>query len=57
MSPESRAEYFRERRIKFKSFSVSVERDKLERLEKKLREHQETKASWLNKKIDEELGE
>lgn len=56
MAPESRAEYFRERRTKFKSFSVEIEREKMERLEKKLSDQQITKASWLNEKIDEELG-
>ncbi len=57
MPPESRAEYFRERRAKFKSFTVEIERDKMERFEKKLTDKQQTKAQWLNKKIDEELGE
>lgn len=57
MAPESRAEYFRDRRTKFKSFSVEVEREKMERLEKKLSDESKTKASWLNDKIDEELGE
>lgn len=56
MAPESRAEYFRERRTKFKSFSVAIEREKMEQLEKKLSDKQITKASWLNEKIDEELG-
>jgi len=28
----------------------------MERFEKKLSEEQTTKAEWLNKKIDEELG-
>jgi len=54
--PESRAGYFRERRTRFKTFSVEVEREKMERLEKQLSEKQLTKASWLNGKIDEELG-
>lgn len=56
MSPESRAEYFKERRMKFKSFTVEVEREKMERLEKKLSEAKTSKADWLNVKIDEELG-
>ena len=57
MAPESRAEYFKKRRSKFKSFTVEVERRKMERLEEKLSEEKATKAEWLNKKIDEELGE
>ena len=56
MPPESRAEYFKERREKFKSVTVEVEREKMERLEKKLSEQSKTKASWLNEKIDEEIG-
>lgn len=56
VSPESRAEYFKERRTKFKSFTVEVEREKMEKFEKKLSKVQTTKAEWLNNKIDEELG-
>lgn len=56
MSPESRAEYFKERRSKFKSFTVEVEREKMGRFEKWLSDHKITKADWLNQKIDEELG-
>ena len=57
MPPESRAEYFKERREKFKSFTVEVERKKMERFEKRLSDKKTTKAEWLNKKIDEELGQ
>ena len=57
MPPESRAEYFKERREKFKSFTVEVEREKMERLEKRLSEQSKTNASRLNEKIDEEIGE
>lgn len=56
MSPESRAEYFKERRNKYKSFTVEVEREKMERFEDKLSEQRTSKTEWLNKKIDEELG-
>lgn len=56
MAQDSRAEYFRERRAKFKTFSVAIEREKMERLEEKLGDMKVTKASWLNEKIDEELG-
>mgnify|MGYP001625362556 CR=1 FL=1 len=56
MTPESRAKYFKERREKYKSFTVEVERSKMERFEKKLNENNTTKAEWLNDKIDEELG-
>ena len=57
MPPESRAEYFKDRRAKFKSFTVEVEREKMEALERKLQERQESKKEWLDKKIDEELGQ
>ena len=56
MAQSSRADYFKNRRSKFKSFTVEVERDKMERFEEKLRILETTKAEWLNKKIDEEIG-
>ena len=57
MSPDSRADYFKARRAKFKAFTVEVERKKMERFEEKLRNDNCSKAEWLNQKIDEELGE
>ena len=57
MSPDSRADYFKARRAKFKAFTVEVERKKMERFEEKLRNDNRSKAEWLNQKIDEELGE
>lgn len=57
MPPDSRADYFKERRNKFKSFTVEVEREKMERLEKKLSDKKTTKVKWLNQQIDEEIGE
>lgn len=56
MAPESRAEYFKERRAKYKSFTVEVEREKMERFEDKLQQTGTSKADWLNRKIDEEIG-
>lgn len=56
MSPESRAEYMKERRKKIGQFSVSVAREKLEALDEKLDAQGKTKTQWLNEKIDEELG-
>lgn len=56
VAPESRADYFKERRSKFKSFTVEVEREKMDRFEKKLGAMNLSKAEWLNKKIDEEVG-
>ena len=56
MTGQSRAEYFKERRSKFRTFSVEVERDKMERLETWINEQGMTKTEWLNRKIDEVLG-
>lgn len=56
MSSESRAEYMKERRKKIGQFSVSVQREKLDALTRKLNEENKTKTQWLNEKIDEELS-
>ena len=55
----SRAYYFKERRKKkdTKAFYVEVERDKIEKLEKKLAQENQTKKEWLIEKINEELKE
>lgn len=55
----SRADYFKERRKEknTKAFYVEVERDKMEKLEKKLSQENRTKKEWLNEKINEELEE
>ncbi|MDK4512956.1 hypothetical protein MWG07_11915 [Fusobacterium necrophorum] len=52
---KSRAEYFKERRKKLKDFGVLVDREKLEKLEERLKSENKTKTFWLNEKIDEEL--
>lgn len=57
MSPESRAEYFRERRKAMKQFVVMIDREKFERLDRKLKADGTTKAEWFRKKVDEEIGE
>ncbi len=44
------------RREKIGQFSVSVDREKLEKLTEKLTEQSKTKTAWLNEKIDEEIG-
>ena len=56
MSPESRAEYMKERRKTIGQFSVSIQREKLDALTKNLETQNKTKTQWLNEKIDEELG-
>lgn len=52
-----RADYFKERRKTIGQFSVSVSREKLDALDKKLKEKKITKTAWLNEKIDEEIGQ
>lgn len=56
MAEKSRAEYFRELRKKKRQFVALIDNEKMGRLEKCLEEKGETKVSWLNRKIDEELG-
>lgn len=55
MTEKSRADYFRERRKNTKSFYVEIEKDKMDKLEIKLSNKNQTKKEWLNEKIDEEL--
>ena len=57
MPDKSRADYFKERRKTIGQFSVSVPREKLDALDKKLREKGKTKTAWLNEKMDEEISE
>jgi len=56
ISPESRAEYFRKRRESLKQFVVMVDKEKFIALDGKLKSEGKTKTSWINAKIDEELG-
>lgn len=57
MVERKRADYFKERRKTIGQFSVSVPREKLEALDRKLKEKGTTKTAWLNQKIDEEISE
>lgn len=57
IADKSRADYFKKRRESQKTFSVVLDREKMERFEDKLQKENQTKTEWLNKKIDEELGE
>ena len=56
VSPESRAEYFRERRKTMKQLVFMVEGEKAEALDKKLEKDGKGRTQWLREKIDEELG-
>lgn len=55
ITAESRADYFKERRKDYKAFHVEVERNKMEKFERKLFQKNTTKKQWLDEKIDEEL--
>lgn len=55
IADKSRADYMKARRESKKTFSVSVDKEKMEKFETKLVEQKRTKAEWLNEKIDEEL--
>lgn len=57
MSPESRAEYFRNLRKVKKQLVFMVDKDKAEALDRKLSDRGETRAEWFRKKLDEELSE
>jgi len=57
IAPESRADYMKERRKKTRNFSVELDREKFDKLEKKLSEKGVTKKQWFNEKVDEEIGE
>ena len=57
ITAESRADYMKSRREKFKAFHVEVDKEKMEKLEKKLSENNQTKKEWLDSKIDETIGE
>lgn len=56
MSPESRAEYFRERRKAMKQLVFMVDREKAEALDRKLTEKGQSRIEWFRQKLDEELG-
>ena len=56
IADKSRADYMKARRESKKTFSVSVDKEKMIRFEKKISEQKQTKVEWLNEKIDEELN-
>ena len=56
IAKNSRAEYMKARRKEQKTFSVALDKEKAQRLEAYLEQQKKTKSSWLNEKIDEELG-
>lgn len=56
MANKSRAEYFRERRKNMKQFNVMLDREKVERLEEKIKSQGKTKVQWFEEIVDKELG-
>ena len=56
MAPESRAEYFRERRKTMKQLVFMVERKKAEALDQKLKSEGKGRTEWFREKLDEEIG-
>ena len=55
MPPESRAEYFRERRKSMKQLVFMVDREKAEELDRKLQAKGQSRIEWFREKLDEEL--
>lgn len=56
IAPKSRAGYMKQRREKTRNFSAELDREKFEKLEKKLSEKGMTKKEWLDNKVDEEIS-
>lgn len=54
---KSRAEYFRDRRKKLKQIVFMVEPEKVEKLDKRLKDRGETRTDWFRRKVKEEIGE
>lgn len=46
----------KKRREGKKNFSALIDADKVDAMEKRLKEKNKTKTSWLEEKIDEEIG-
>lgn len=56
ITDQSRADYFKERRKTIGQFSVSINKEKLLKLDEALKSKRKTKTAWLNEKIDEEIS-
>ena len=57
MSPESRAEYYRERRKKFRQLVFMIDPEKADQLDEKLRLRGETRIQWFRRIVDREISE
>lgn len=57
VAEKSRAEYYRKRRESRKQFMVLLDKELLERFDRKIKAEGKTRAEWLREKIAEELGE
>lgn len=56
IADKSRAEYFRERRKTKKQFNVMLDKEKVEKLEHKIKEQNKTKVEWFEEIVDKELS-
>ena len=56
IADNSRADYMKKRRENKKTFSVLIEKNLVENLEKKLKQQNKSKKTWLIEKISEELN-
>jgi len=56
LSPESRAEYFRERRQKLKQLVFMLDRDKADELDRVLNQRKESRAAWFRRIVDQEIS-
>lgn len=57
MADKSRAEYFRELRKTKKQLVFMVDKDKAEKLDRKLAQKGEGRTEWFKRKLNEEIGE
>lgn len=57
MAEKSRAEYFRELRKAKKQLVFMVDKEKAEKLDRKLAEKGEGRTEWFRRKLAEEIGE
>ena len=55
IAENSRADYMKTRREKQKTFSVTIDKEKMLKFEAKLLKQKKTNSEGLNEKIDEEL--
>lgn len=55
INKNSRADYFKTRRLNQKQFNCALPREKVEQFESILEKRKMTKTEWLESKVDEEI--